>query len=179
MGRFRRASIILVLLLSGCALDRRNQSVAHERPWPPLFASATVAGVEKVQHVSGQDWFQELPETVNVDDVTGLRLLSASPLYDVLNDEQMVYLSQFSALEGLSIMNGSITDAGIRYVAECKNLRRVYLEGLQITNAGLMHFKDTPQLEWLGINTGSVTSDGIKALREARPNLEIERGGPF
>jgi hypothetical protein len=123
--------------------------------------------------VVGPNWFEELGEVVNVFKVTNLQLLSASPNYDVLNDEQMTYLSQLPNLERLSIINGSITDAGLRHVAECKNLRRAYLDNLQITDAGLMHFEDTPKLEWLGI-IGSVTNSGIEALQKARPNLEID-----
>ncbi len=108
-------------------------------------------------------------------------------------------LARFENLESLFLWNVPVTDAQLREIGRLKTLRDVYLDGSKTTDAGLKPLAGLPDLRYLGLRGTPVTDEGLKilagfeslrkvdlsqtpvtdegvaALREVRPDLEIER----
>jgi hypothetical protein len=51
---------------------------------------------------------------------------------------------------------------------------RLWLGGTNVTDAGLVHLAKLTRLRWLSLVATPVTDQGVKRLRQALPNCEIE-----
>lgn len=90
-------------------------------------------------------------------------MLNWSPV----KDSNLVYLSALPALEYLSLGNTSISDAGIRSIAQCRNLITLDLGGNhKITNKNLHELLKLKKLRMLIISNTAATFDGVMALKD-------------
>ena len=67
-----------------------------------------------------------------------------------------------------------ITDEGIAHLASLKNMKRLDISGIDITDDGLAKLQGLTSLEWLSIHTcPKLTTAGIAAIRAALPNCSL------
>jgi hypothetical protein len=107
----------------------------------------------------------------------GLRVLQhLKSVYFYCTDNTDVFLSRIAgmaSLEDLETELADVSDAGMKYVAQCPNLKKLVLYGGQpsVGNAGLAELKSHKQLESLELINTDVTDDGLASLTTL-PNLK-------
>ena len=70
----------------------------------------------------------------------------------------------------LNVQGLHLTDAGLVHVGRLKTLRELYFSGFGITDAGLRHLDGLTELTAFGVYSG-VSYQAITAFRAKRPNL--------
>jgi len=69
----------------------------------------------------------------------------------------------------------TFTDASLEILSQCSRLKHLYIgEPCDISDAGLEHLKDFPNLEYLGIVTDKVTPKGVAFLKTLPHIKEID-----
>ncbi len=118
-------------------------------------------------HVTDND-LEPLPYVQNLVelDVAGTRI----------TDRALEYVGQCKNLVRLHLERTQVTDEGLKHLANLPYLRYLNLYGTKITDKGLAHLKGLKNLRKLYVWQTGVTADGVKALSQALPNLEIVTG---
>src|SRR5262249_58443110 len=95
----------------------------NARPWAPAW----------LRNRLGDEFFQE---------VTSVQFLNRP-----LTDHDLAPLARLDCLEELAISGAPITDAGLKYIANLKELRTLHLwETAVITEAGIAHLRSLTKL---------------------------------
>ncbi len=103
------------------------------------------------------------------DQITWLDLRYATPTdYSVL--------AQLKNLTELHLEQSPIKDADLQHLAGLERLEYLNLYGTEITNAGIETIKALPALKVVYLWQSKVDKAGVAALREAKPELEINMG---
>ena len=117
-----------------------------------------------------------------------------------IKDADIAPVAQLPKVAYLHLAKTSVTDAGLASLKGLADLEHLHLEGTPITDKGLVHLKDLKKLTYLNLyNTAitdaglaqlaglanlkhlylwqtKVTDEGVKKLKQALPNLDINRG---
>jgi Leucine-rich repeat (LRR) protein len=113
---------------------------------------------------------------------TGFKHLKALPKLHVLGICWKVqpsiwrHIGQLDRIESLGLNDSTVDDAALVQLRGMTKLKHLELHRTPITDAGLMHLKELPNLTSLVINikeTRIVTPEGLDALRKAMPNCAI------
>ena len=119
------------------------------RPWAPAW----------LRNWLGDEFFQE---------VTSVQFLNRP-----LTDRDLAPLASLDCLEEVAISGAPITDAGLKYVANLKELRTLHLwETTGITDAGIAHLSSLTKLQTLALYRCSITDASLVHLRTME-NLEM------
>ncbi|QDU47177.1 Leucine Rich repeats (2 copies) [Symmachiella dynata] len=86
--------------------------------------------------------------------------------YDA-SDEDMNYIRQFTNLESLTLLNPSITDAGLSRFGTLSNLRRLKIRQAEFQGSGLASLSKLKQLEELEITLTPLTDQGLKYIGQS------------
>ena len=70
-----------------------------------------------------------------------------------------------------------LTDAGLVHFKDSKDLQFAFLQNTQVSDVGLGHLKDHKNLGHLSLNGTKVTAAGIDELKKALPGCRIEWDG--
>jgi hypothetical protein len=100
------------------------------------------------------------------------RLKELNLLYSSLRGEQLAYLARLPSLVDLRL--SPLSDADAVYLAGCENLRtlRIY-RSPGLTDKGLQQLARLPRLAELHLIDTGTTLEGVRAVRERLPSLEI------
>ncbi len=121
----------------------------NARPWAPAW----------LRNWLGDEFFQE---------VTSVQFLNRP-----LTDHDLAPLASLDCLEELAISGAPITDAGLKYIANLKELRTLHLwETPGITDAGLAHLSSLTKLQTLALYRCSITDASLVHL-QTMDNLEM------
>ena len=97
----------------------------------------------------------------------GLRQLH---LYMPFDNRGLSWLGELESLEYLTLNGPAIDDAGLAFIAECRQLRRLVLSGFRmekITGDGFKHLSKLPELQELDLTgLNGLTRDGIKQIAQ-------------
>ena len=80
------------------------------------------------------------------------------------DDEGLSNVKGMAALHRLWAGDTLITDAGLQYLADLRNLEDLDLHGTQISDTGLVHLKSLTRLHKLNLMGTSVTDTGLEQL---------------
>lgn len=87
-----------------------------------------------------------------------------------VGDRGLAALATIPNLDGLSMQRNKITDVGLASLAGHPKLKSLWIGGLEgltpITDAGVVHLANLPQLEELDLQHTRVTPDGLKPLQK-------------
>jgi Leucine-rich repeat (LRR) protein len=83
-------------------------------------------------------------------------------------------LAAFPNLKALDIKSGKMSDAGLRHLQNLPQLRKLSVEA-PVTDAGLAHLKALHQLEELSLKGSKVTDAGVQELQKALANVKVDR----
>jgi hypothetical protein len=90
-----------------------------------------------------------------------------------ITDAETTALKGLSQLEVLSLDGSEITDLGVANLLVLRRLEFLDLSFTKIADAGLAQLKELPRLRYLRLNGTSVSCEAVKALVQARPDLEV------
>src|SRR5262249_27053327 len=89
-----------------------------------------------------------------------------------LTDDQWALLRLLPALKGLNLARcANVSDSGMIHLRELPNLLWLGLDETQITDDGLKYLKALPALEELGLGDTQITDAGLQTL-ESMPRLQ-------
>jgi hypothetical protein len=95
------------------------------------------------------------------------------------SDGGLRHLGKMERLETLAInYNGppgtaALTDAGVQHLMELPNLRSLHLSGFAVTDDGLVQLQRLRNLRHFSLHNTQVTRDGVEQLQRALPNCRI------
>lgn len=95
-----------------------------------------------------------------------------------ITDEGVASLASFSALRRVELQRTSITDAALTTLADLPDLRVINLHQTAVTDDGIQVLRPHERLQRLYLWDTQVSPTGAANLRAARPELEIDLGGP-
>ena len=72
-------------------------------------------------------------------------------------------------------LRGTDPNALIKAILEAPNLRVVLIDGVPLTDAGLLRLTNAPALAELGLKNTEVTEAGVAAAKSRRPDMIIKR----
>ena len=104
---------------------------------------------------------------------SALRVLDCSGTYTDKPDGLLADLTplggmNLAALTHLNLDNTKVTDAGMVYFKDCKNLTHLSLERTLVTDAGLAHFKDCKSLTSLDLGSTRVSDAGLIYFKDCK-----------
>ncbi|MCY2965058.1 MAG: SMI1/KNR4 family protein [Planctomycetota bacterium] len=103
-----------------------------------------------------------------------LRKLEELSLYQsAMTGLGLAELNGFPALKQLDLSLTQVDNAGIEYLPRLPSLEYVLLEQTQITDAAIPALARCPSLKFVNANETAVTFDGVKRLKQLRPDCEI------
>ncbi len=132
---------------------RRNWLAAQVEPY--LHQQEIVAEIErrggKVE-IESLDWMER---SFGDFAVLADRLRQITLRDNPDGDGFLKYLADSSKdlryLNDLDVAGSSVTDAGLRSLAEVRGLERVNLSSTQVTAAGIQELANLPQIEWINV----------------------------
>jgi hypothetical protein len=80
---------------------------------------------------------------------------------------------ELHGLEELNLSYSPVTDDATRDLAGLDRLRRLWLRGTALTDAGLAHLRELPKLEYLDVSRTAVGPEGVARLQAAIPRLQV------
>jgi hypothetical protein len=89
-------------------------------------------------------------------------------------DADLQAVAAWKDLEGLQVIDGQVTDAGLRQIARLTNLKRLLLWGTRTTGAGLKHLTALERLAYLEIQDTPLGDADLEALKQL-PGLRVLR----
>ncbi len=113
-----------------------------------------------------------------------------------LQDNDMRIFNHLSSVTDVSMVHTPVGDAGVRYMGELTNLRKLWLGTTYVSDEGVRYLRSLPNLEelslfqthvtdaavpdiaaiqslrYVDVGDSFVTDDGIKAFSEMRPDLK-------
>lgn len=111
------------------------------------------------------DWAKVAAEIIQ-NNVPGLQVMK-------IDDAGLSQLASLKHLVYLSILSGSITDAGLRHIDNLKNLQILVLSNCDnLTDASLEHVQDLENLQMLFLNCTNFTGSGLKYVKNLK-NLRV------
>lgn len=133
-------------------------------------------------HLMGLPALRELNVANTPVTDTGLTLLRRLAPLEMLSlhgtgvsDAGLIDVAGVPSLRILWLSATGVTDAGLAHVARLKQLRLLSLNGTQVTDAGLTHLEKLTTLTWLFLLGTKVTDAGLAKLKQALPDLKVER----
>lgn len=91
-----------------------------------------------------------------------------------VSDAGLKRLAHCTNLKILDVLLQPITDAGLMHLAKLAALEELDLGRTQITDAGLVHLRGLKKLRKLGLKGTRATAKGIASLKKALPRLVVE-----
>jgi hypothetical protein len=124
---------------------------------------------EGATHLEGLCNLEQLSVGATDDEALGhVRHLSAlkrfGPSGIRVTDAGLPYLAQLRNLEALYLSDTGITDAGLPYLAQLRNLETLHLAETKITGSGLFHLADLPKLTELDLSSTKVTGERLVGI---------------
>jgi hypothetical protein len=67
----------------------------------------------------------------------------------------------------------TITNSALKHIGEKESLHMLRIHSASVTDEGLFHLENLPQLKELILSQTKVTPDGVKRLQQALPNCKL------
>ncbi|HXY34650.1 MAG TPA: protein kinase [Planctomycetaceae bacterium] len=96
-----------------------------------------------------------------------------------ITDSGLAHLSRCVNLEELNVAFGSqkVSDASMRHIGTMRRLKKLWLGGNPVTNAGLVYLEGLTQLESLDLGGTRVHGPGLEHLRSLVALKDLQLGG--
>jgi hypothetical protein len=90
-----------------------------------------------------------------------------------ITDAGLRHIADLKELEHLHVDSGQVGDAGIVHLKRLPSLRHLHFARTAITDFGLMQLQDMRGLEYISFFGGSESAEAVDKLRAAMPQAEI------
>lgn len=168
------------LELAGTAVtDAQLQRVAKLKNLERLDLQDTKITAQGLKHLAGLKKMALLELRPQQLSDANLRVLREIGLLHTVSlaDENFPYQRPKSpaAVESFSLWGSPVTDAGLKELADMKNLTWIDLRDTQITDIGLKELAGMTKLRYLLLENTKVTDAGVGALQKSLPKCKITR----
>jgi hypothetical protein len=112
----------------------------------------------------------------NISSITALKKLDLCGRHldaSKITDAGLKYLWNIRDLRSLNLSFNHITDVGSEYFDNLTQLRSLYLNGTKITDAGLKHIKGLTKLQNLELHQTAITDAGLEYLKGSTKLQEL------
>jgi len=92
-----------------------------------------------------------------------------------IGDDQLQLLRSLRKLKRLYLDGANVTDVGLHWLSDLTNLQELSLSDTKVTDAGLCHLKPFGKLNQLSLLRTNVTDKGIAEIHKALPGCVISR----
>lgn len=82
-------------------------------------------------------------------------------------------------MKWLALSDTKITDCGLKYLVELRDLQTLLLSDTQITDAGIKHLKELKNLTSLDLDCTEISDGGLIELQNALPYCKIKGNQPY
>jgi hypothetical protein len=93
------------------------------------------------------------------------------------NEEGIAHLKEIPQLRQLLIddhrIESTITNEALKHIGEMTSLHLLWIRSASVTDAGLVHLENLPQLKDLVLIDTKVTREGVNRFKRALPNCAI------
>ena len=93
--------------------------------------------------------------------------------YADVGDEGIESLSRAGNLSSLILSSTKVSDAGAVTLSGIETLEVLDISDTSITDAGLQKLASLPRLRYLGVSNTRATAEGITAVKQQHPDLEV------
>jgi hypothetical protein len=204
--RFKLGTSIFLIVLLCCALsmiakrarEQRASVRAIERAGGRVFYDFEFTARSSTGVPTGEPW---APKPLL--DLLGLDYFGHIVIVEFAagaSDREMPYVARLGRLETLNLHGSSVTSAGLEHLRALTRLEHLRLDRTKVTDEGLAHLSGLASLEdlnlnftvvgdpglvhlralkhlsALGLEKTKVTSAGMRALRNALPDVQIFLG---
>ena len=148
-----------------------------------LFLNGTDITDAGLRHLRGLKHLEQLE--LRFTKVTGARLNHLAGLSNLrrldlsltkVDDDAMRQLKGLTKLQDLNLNQTPVGDAGLEHLRQLPELRTLDLAGTRVTDAGLTYLRSLNKLRDVHLfDNSGVTDAGVASLKDARPELHIER----
>jgi hypothetical protein len=94
-----------------------------------------------------------------------------------ITDEGLKYLINLKNLKNLNLDKTNITDSGLKYIKEIKTLQYIDLTSTKVTDKGIQQLSILTELKNLVVYKTKVTKKGVEELQKKLPNCYIDLAG--
>lgn len=109
-------------------------------------------------------WFTDIG-TEGMSHITELQELEYLRLPDRMTNRGLAYAAELKNLKGLYFQKNTVTDAGLSLLKNMQSLEELMLGGERISDEGLAHLADLKRLTYLWIS-GNISDAGLAHLRK-------------
>jgi formylglycine-generating enzyme required for sulfatase activity len=88
--------------------------------------------------------------------------------YTKVTDAGIVYFKDCKDLTALYLNHTKVSDQGLAHFKDCKNLASLRLDATQVGDAGLIHFHDCKDLTFLNLSWNKVSDAGLAHFKDSK-----------
>lgn len=96
-----------------------------------------------------------------------------------IEDPALEIVGKMTNLQCLYLQNTAVEGPGLAFLTGLEQLEYLNLFGTNVDDSTLGHLREIESLQTVYLWQTEVSEEGIQALREDRPGLSVEFGGPF
>jgi len=164
MKPLNRYSFVLALALGLCAAGKSNaqpDALKRELDGVPGFKVNTPSSDECIVFMEGPELsVTRVKKIATFRGITHVFLTGKN-----VNDDILSEAAKIKGLKGISVLNGDISDLGVKHLSNCVTLESVALPKALITDSGVITLAKLPRLTRIDfVNAKQVTDLSIKEL---------------
>jgi hypothetical protein len=92
------------------------------------------------------------------------------------SDADLAHVGDLGRLEGLVLIDSSVTDSGLAHLRRSTTLKSLFLAGTRISDSGLAHLKGLTRLQALSLMDTAVTDAGLVHLNGLSALEQVHAG---
>ena len=155
----------------GLGFGGRSSDYRGDRP--TLEAVGTLRNLESLDLDGGGSGPDDFADLADLSRLTFLEVRDVP-----FTDEAAYHVAALKSLKHLSVQEGSVSDVGVGYLVNLRDLGRVLIRG-PITRAGLLRLGELPRLDLAYVSSPYLTEADGDALREAAPDIDHFQLPPY
>jgi hypothetical protein len=142
-------------------------------PWPKWLVD--LVGIDSLGNVIEVDLTRrgsdvDLAHVGNLGRLEGLVLIDSS-----VTDSGLAHLRRSTTLKSLFLAGTRTSDSGLAHLKGLTRLEALSLMDTAVTDAGLAHLNGLSALKQINASDGQFTDSGVRELRKSLPTLRISR----
>ena len=171
--RFSVRSLMIVVLISGCALGwiihrarAQRTAVAAVRKVGGFASYDCEFGPGRASPVALSGWKKMIADSVGIDFVDNVVFVQIMEIgSEPSRRTALARLGDFEKVEGLNLAGASVTDDVLARLKGMNRLQWIMLSDTGMTDAGLVHLQGLTSLQSIYINGCDITDSGLGNLK--------------
>ena len=178
-GREQKRSVSVAEKAYGLVMydyqQEQNGRFNDQAPQPPLTVLSRVFGFHAEHSVVFVDLDSGQVTDETMAGLTGFRDLEVLHISNTsISDQGLAVVSKFPALRVLTLNTNGLSENALKYVVISSALEELEVHNFKITDIGVMRLSQMQNLRRLYLEGTDISKLGIEKLRAAMPKCEID-----